>query len=210
MDLNDLFEILPDIILYIAAGYLFILTFSFISLRKKVDDINGVFCVSLSIGFALKAILCAAVKIRFSYYVNIVGFLAFSAVLGCVVGRVLDCKWLKKILKKMQIHRSINENLWHDIIDIDKKTMWIRAVSWERNQVIVGILVMVEEFQRYPQLVLQQYQIFDLEGKLTEDYIERPNQHILIRSENFDTIDIVYDIASSHYEKIEIGGKGDA
>lgn len=36
MDLKDLFEILPDIILYVTTGYLFILVFNFISLRKKM------------------------------------------------------------------------------------------------------------------------------------------------------------------------------
>lgn len=95
-------------------------------------------------------------------------------------------------------------------MDIDKRTMWIRAVSKEREQVIVGILVMVEEFQRFPQLLLQQYQIFDLEGNLVEDYIANANQQILIRTEDFENIDIVYDLKSSQYEKIEFGGRDDA
>lgn len=209
MDLKDLFEILPDIILYVTTGYLFILVFNFISLRKKMEDINGIFCASLAIGFVIKAILCT-LKIRFSYYVNIVGLLAFSVLLGALLGYFINSKLCKKILKKLHVNRSINENIWHDIMDIDKRTMWIRAVSKEREQVIVGILVMVEEFQRFPQLLLQQYQIFDLEGNLVEDYIANANQEILIRTEDFENIDIVYDLKSSQYEKIEFGGRDDA
>lgn len=149
-------------------------------------------------------------KIRFSYYVNIVGLLAFSVLLGALLGYFINSKLCKKILKKLHVNRSINENIWHDIMDIDKRTMWIRAVSKEREQVIVGILVMVEEFQRFPQLLLQQYQIFDLEGNLVEDYIANANQQILIRTEDFENIDIVYDLKSSQYEKIEFGGRDDA
>jgi len=209
VDLKDLFEILPDIILYVTTGYLFILVFNFISLRKKMEDINGIFCASLAIGFVIKAILCT-LKIRFSYHVNIVGLLAFSVLLGALLGYFINSKLCKKILKKLHVNRSINENIWHDIMDIDKRTMWIRAVSKERERVIVGILVMVEEFQRFPQLLLQQYQIFDLEGNLVEDYIANANQQILIRTEDFENIDIVYDLKSSQYEKIEFGGRDDA
>lgn len=210
MDLSDLFEILPDIILYVATGYLFILIFSFISLRKKMEDINGIFCSSLAIGFVLKAILCTIVKIRFSYYVNIVGLLAFSIILGVALGYFINSKLCNRILKKLHVNRSVNQNIWHDIMDIDKKTMWIRAVSREREQVIVGILVMVEEFERFPQLLLQQYQVFDLEGDLIEDYTANANQQILIKTEDFESIDIVYDLKSSQYEKVEFGGKDDA
>lgn len=210
MDLSDLFEILPDIILYVATGYLFILFFSFISLRKKMEDINGIFCSSLAIGFIIKAILCAIVKIRFSYYINIVGLLVFSIILGAAFGYFINSKLCNRILKKLHVNRSVNESIWHDIMDIDKKTMWIRAVSREREQVIVGILVMVEEFERFPQLLLQQYQVFDLEGDLIEDYTANANQQILIKTEDFESIDIVYDLKSSQYEKVEFGGKDDA
>lgn len=207
MNLTDLFAVLPDIIVYVATGYLFILIFSFISLRKKIGDINSIFCVSLSIGVAIKSVLCSVIKIRFSYHVNIAGLLIFSVALGGVVGYFVNSKFCRNILKKMHINRSANENIWHDIIDVDKKTMWIRAVNMERDQVIVGILVMVEEFERFPQLLLQQYQVFDLEGNLIEDYTGSANRQVLIKTDNLERIDIVYDINSSQYEKVEIGGQ---
>lgn len=204
MDLNDLFEILPDIVLYIASGYLFILTFSFISLRQKMKDINGIFCASLAVGFILKMVLCAIVKIRFGYYINVVAFLIFSMAVGAFLGLFIKSKFCRNILKKINVNRSVNENMWHDIIDSDKRTMWVRVVDWEKERVIVGILVLVEEFQREPQILLQQYQVFDLEGNMIEDYIDYPNQRILIKTERFDNIDIVYDVESTHFDKIEI------
>lgn len=209
MDLKDLFEILPDIIIYISSGYLFVFTFSFISLRKKVEDIDGVFVISLVVGFILKSLLCAIVRVRFSFYVNIVGFLIFCAILGCIVGYIVENKYFRQLLLKTRINRSVHENIWHDIMDVDKKTMWIRAVSNEKNQVIIGILVLVEEFQRYPILLLQQYQMYDLEGNLIEDYLEHANRQILIKSEYYDTIDVVYDRESTHYRKVEIEGEED-
>ena len=42
---------------------------------------------------------------------------------------------------------------------------------------------------------------------LVEDYIANANQQILIRTEDFENIDIVYDLKSSQYEKIEFGGR---
>ena len=65
---------------------------------------------------------------------------------------------------------------------------------------------MAEEFQRYPLLVLQQYRVYDLEGKLIEDYIQNANHQIIIKSEYYDTIDVVYDEESSHYKNIEVKG----
>lgn len=39
---------------------------------------------------------------------------------------------------------------------------------------------------------------------MIEDYIDYPNQRILIKTERFDNIDIVYDVESTHFDKIEI------
>lgn len=209
MDLKNLLEILPDIVLYIASGYLFIFIFCFISLRKKLNDIQGVFIISLVVGFILKTVVCAVIPVRFGFYVNTVGFLIICAFLGGIAGYTVESSWFRKILTKLRISRSVHENIWHDIIDVEGNTMWIRAVSREKEQVIIGILVLVEEFQRYPLLVLQQYRVYDLEGKLIEDYIQNANHQIIIKSEYYDTIDVVYDEESSHYKNIEVGGVDD-
>lgn len=206
MDLGNLLEILPDIILYIASGYLFIFIFCFISLRKKINDVRGIFVISLVIGFVLKTVVCAVIPIRFGFYVNTVGFLILCACLGGVVGYTVESSWFRKILTKLRISRSVHENIWHDIIDVEGNAMWIRAVSREKEQVIIGILVLAEEFQRHPLLVLQQYRVYNLEGEIVEDYIEDANHQIIIKSEDYDTIDVVYDEESSHYKKIKIGG----
>lgn len=69
---------------------------------------------------------------------------------------------------------------------------------------ILGILVSVEEFQREPQIVLQQYQVLDLEGRVLEDYMGKPERHILIKTQKFDSIDIIYDKDSKQYTNIKI------
>ena len=203
MELDAWFEILPDVILYIASGYLFTVIFNFVSLRKTMEDVKSIFLVSLTVGFILKACLCAVVKVRINYYVNIIGFLAFSMTLAMILGFLFKSKLCRNILRKFNINRSVNNNILYDIID-NKKSMWILIRNWKKNQMILGILVSVEEFQREPQIVLQQYQVLDLEGRVLKDYMGKPERHILIKTQKFDSIDIIYDKDSKQYTNIKI------
>ena len=99
MDLKDLFEILPDIILYVTTGYLFILVLILFPCERKMDINKCIFCASLGYRICYKKAILCTLKIRFSYYVNIVGLLAFSVLLGALLGYFINSKLCKKILK---------------------------------------------------------------------------------------------------------------
>lgn len=198
--LKELVAILPDIILYIVSGYICAFAFSFISIRKKVEDINGIIILSLVVGYTLNAVLSAFIIVEDFVAV----YFLFSAIIGVIAGFLFRSRILNIILKKLHINRTINMNIWHDIVD-SKNPMWIRAVNRGEGYIILGILVLVEEFERYPQIVLQQYEVFDINSGDLYDHKEDARRQIVIKTENFDEIEIVYDEDSKMYRKIDIG-----
>lgn len=204
MNISDLFAILPDVAIYISSGYIFIVTFRFVAFKEKLRNINAILVLSLITGFILTHIFSSLMTIDFNKTTNIIPLFLLCSLAGISCGGLINCKAFQRILKKIHLGRSINQSIWNDIVDIDKKPMWIQVVNRERDQVVRGILVSVEEFERFPQFVLQQYQVLNLNGEMIEDNSQNAFCHILLKSIDFDEVDIRYDSTSKQIIKIKV------
>ncbi len=201
MNLEDLFKLLPEIIIYLASGYIFINVFCFLGIRQvKLNDIEGKFTISLVIGFILKNLL-ALIPIRIATYVNYFALLLFSLIVAFLLGKTVQSNKLKLILKKFSNGRTVNRYFWQDLVENE---MFIKLTNYDKNYIIMGYCHGKEDFERIPQLILEQYMISDLNGKVLESYINKKKDYIVVNLEKYDIIQITYNENSAHCSKIEV------
>ncbi len=65
-----------------------------------------------------------------------------------------------------------------------------------------GICVLVEDFQRYPQIVLSNYTKRDLSGEIIEDCYEKPEKRVVIDTSKFNYNELIYGKDSENIKEI--------
>ena len=76
---------------------------------------------------------------------------------------------------------------------MDKEhSLWADVRSKKLQRHYFGQIVLVEEFERYPRIVLSRYTIYDKHNNIIEDYDKDPTQRIVIETTLYDDIRLVY------------------
>lgn len=201
MSLEELFKLLPEIIIYLASGYVFINVFCFFGIRHiKSEDIQGKFFISLIIGFVLKNLL-AMIPIRCATYLNYLALLFVSLITAFLLAKIVRLDKVNLLLKKMSNGHTINRYFWQDIVEDE---MFVRLINYEHDIMIMGYCHGKEDFERFPQLILEQYIIQDLQGKELENNCNKIREFIVVNLEKFDSVQITYNEKSAHYSKIKV------
>lgn len=201
MSLEELFKLLPEIIIYLASGYIFINVFCFFGVRNiKSEDIQGKFFISLILGFVLKNLL-SLIPIRCDTYLNYLALLFVSLILAFLLAKVVRLNKVNSVLKRMSNGHTINRYFWQDFIENE---MFVRLTDYEHNVMIMGYCHGEEDFERFPQLILEQYVIKDLQGGLLENKLNMKRDFIVVNLEKFDSVQITYSESSEHYSKLKV------
>lgn len=108
----------------------------------------------------------------------------------------------KNLLKKFKIRRTTNEYIWNDIVD-KKKTLWVRVVSHELDLDYFGIIVLVEDFQRQPQIVLSNYIKRNIAGITIEDCYCKPEKRVIIDTSKYNYIELIYEKDSENIKEFK-------
>lgn len=198
--MKDLYELLPNIILYLASGYIFLAGFKFSAWEFDEIDVDGKLSLSIVCGFILKNLVCL-LPLRFPEAINIFGLLVFSIVVGIFLGKFVHSVKFNGLLASI-FHRTADTNIWHELIDTDKY-MWIYAYDPTTQRNIFGLAVTIEENQRFPLIELQQYYVCDDDGEIIEDYTDDATRHMLINTEKYE-IALIYNKSSSHVIKHDV------
>ena len=193
----ELINLLPEIILYFVLGFIFIRTYRFIRVNKNPEDYKNILIEILISGFILRK-LFDIFPLSFNYYVDTVGMIISSFILGLVIAKFVSSELLNNMLAKFKIRQTVNFNFWNDIEDKDS-AIYVEVIDQENNIGIDGKLVLYEAFTRQPLIQLSTYRK-SKENKIINDFSNQPERTILIDTSKYKDIVITYDKNSKKIE----------
>ena len=180
--------------LYFVSGFIFICVFNFIVSNQNPHDYKNIIMKSLIVGYILTLFYHIVPSItNNNQYIDISIFLSLCVVFAYICGRLYEGNFIRVICKKLKIRSTVNEYIWYDIEDHGDKPLWVKATIIDQGIAITGQLVIVEEYQRMPMLVLNRYIIEDLSRNIIEDNDEELTKRILVDTQKCDRIELIYD-----------------
>ena len=111
-------EILPQAILYIVTGYVFICAFKFVALKEQHSDIEHILLSSLVSGYVIVKIM-NMIPFTVSYEIDCIGIIFTGILSGYILGQLYSRNCFDKIFEKLKIRSTLNKDIWNDIIDMD-------------------------------------------------------------------------------------------
>lgn len=198
-EILDLINSLPLIMSYIVYGSLFLSIFNFITFKSKKYEIKHYFISCITVSFIIKIIFDwilnlwsthTTVKIAtdtVEYYLLSFGFTVIVAYIG---GILFSSKCFNRLLLNFGIKRTVNENIWEDVIQNDT---WLYIHMKNEDYGYLGLHRYSEENCSNPKIVLGFYQLIEKStGKVVTDCSDDDNKLIMIDTKNVDTIEIIY------------------
>lgn len=107
---------------------------------------------------------------------------------------------MRFVCRKLNIRTTVNEFIWRDIED-EKYGIWVRAVSKSCDFDIFGRLVLIEEFQRFPMIVVDEYEYTKIDETPVEDFSKDDCRRILIDTSKCDTVRLIYNEKSDNIKE---------
>lgn len=201
-------EILPQAILYIVAGYIFISVLRFVSLKYQHTEIEHILLSSLVSGYIIVKIM-NLIPFSISYEADCVGIICTSAFTGYLIGKLYSLNCFDKILNKLEIRATLNKNIWNDLVDMTYPLYVI--ITMEDNTEYSGYIQYYELETNRPIICLGAYSKKTPDG-IIEDHQYDQNKVIAIDTEKSKSIEFQYynqsnkcidirDLISNHNEE---------
>lgn len=196
-------ELLPEIIFYIAYGYIFLFFYQWVTLKDS-KDVKNIIITSIVLNYVLITIYTVVFNIiNIQISNSVIVYSILSAVLGLLIGRlVISEKW-NDVLKKFKLGRTVNKNIWDDIL---QDGVWLQ-IYLKDGSYYVGQYSLCEEHKRYPIVVLKHYQYVDKDNNMIYDYFDNPYELIMLNTNDFERIHVTTDANKSNEIGCEIGSK---
>lgn len=188
--IENLITLIPEILWILISGYLYLKVFDFVTYEKDTKNYEYIFLKSVVCGTVLCNTVGTLTNMLISPWDNIV-FISSVTLLAFCASKIFDSVFFRNIFKKIKINRTFNKNIWHDIMD-KEHTVWadIRSKTLKRHY--YGEIVLIEDFEKYPRIVLSRYTIYDKDNEVIEDYDNDPTKRIFIDTSLYDDIRLTY------------------
>ena len=183
---------LPEFLIYIVSGFLFIRVFNFVSFKSNDSDVSHILVSTVSVGFVVKYLfdllnLKCVVNIPVYYLLLCLA----SVVSAYFVGILYNSKVFEIVLDLLKINRTVNKDIWDDIIDRMYSTF--AKIQMKSGKIYFGKIRVTEENNRSPYIIIYEYQVINEEGDILSDYTNDRKYQMLIDTSEADTIEIMYD-----------------
>ena len=190
--MDSIFENLPNYIIYIILGFLFLRVFKYMCTLKNSNEYEHVLMESVLVGFILKQFYDLFPSINDA--IDIIGMTIATIIIAVIFAKFYSSKFIDKILCMMGVHRTRNKYIWKDIEDPDYRIV-ADVFNPDTNEAYHGVVIYYEEFKEHPQIVLNYYQYFENwhNGKVTMDFSKNPNKVVIVDTEQFSRVTISYD-----------------
>lgn len=186
--IKELLSILPEIIIYLVTGFVFIKTFHFVALKQNTTDVEHILTSSIVIGY-IYCKLASFIPFSISYEVDTIIIIVSALVMGYLIAKALRCKYIIEILDFLKIRDTGNLYFWDDIMD-DKYPM---KLSIEYNNVTYnGMLHNYESYSNDPHIVLCSYVAKDQNDNIIEDFSNDNTRIIMLDSAKASKINVIY------------------
>ena len=205
--MSDIYNILPEVILYLTCGFAFILGF-YLLIDRRFDFFSEIgFTIMLIIGFFnvnIIELLPTPFDIKNTSVRNIcvviVGFFIgiFMALIQNTVGKKIESFVVKCGRKK-----TTSELFWYDILDDKDKPMWLRLINNEKKYFLEGVLLSLDENKDNPYFLIGYCTKYDIDGKIIDSkYSQLENVQIIVNPNAFDEIVLIYNKESTKIVKL--------
>lgn len=192
-NIPDFIKYLPDALIYIVSGFLFIKVFNFINFKPNDNNISNILVSSVSIGFIIKSSYeFLNPKNNMDLTVSYLILCMFSIILGYIASLIYNSKIFGNILKLFKISRTVNKDIWDDIIDKNYSTFIKIQMKTDKDIIYYGRIKLIEENNRNPYILLWDYQTFNNSGKLIDDYSGDRSHQLLLDSKEAMLIEMIY------------------
>lgn len=179
---------MPTIILYLVYGFAFVKIFKFTSATNEQTDTNGIFMSSLVTGFvilnAAYLIPLTTGNVLFDYILIALS----TAIAAYALAMMYTSKTFLRILEKLHIKFTVNKYLWYDLED--EESTFVIVKYFNKNIAYYGQLSYYEEYQRFPQITLINYDIYTITpwNKIEKSMV---NQRVLLDTSKADSVEFV-------------------
>lgn len=187
---------IPDILVYVVPGFIFVEIYSFVKFKDENSEHNKtefVILKSITISYIFKSIwdfAYASFDLNNSvwYCVYFVTMLCSCVAVSYVFYIIGSSKAIGKMLIELKIRRTVNENIWVDII---KDGLYLRVYSKDGEKSYFGYCRLCELHSREPIIVLSRYRILDRGNNILFDGSTDETCEMIINLKDFERIDTV-------------------
>lgn len=206
----DLFNILPQIILYLTSGYIFLCGY-YLCTDRRFDFLSDIsFSVMLVIGYLVDTV-ALSIPYNFGFTdksIRNLILVCISFLCGAIIAiiRNKSDEKISKFLIKHGRRKSSSKLFWYNILDDKDKPMWIRLTSIERKYILDGVLISLSETEENPYLLLGYCKKYNLEGNpLEKENVDSKDKYVqkIVRPDWFDEITIFYVDGSSKSKELD-------
>lgn len=185
--MEELFKLLPDIIIYLIGGYLYITIYRFVSYKEKIDGVENILLSSLTVGFIVKNILAKFGQNNDLIYIAICGITAYLFALFS--GWMNNSDKVNKLLQKLKINRTNNLNIWYDFLPPMSKPIVLKLTDIDNKICYIGCCSNVEEGEHLPFIILSRYQKLKITGEVLTDYSNDSESCVILNTEKFSSVE---------------------
>lgn len=200
-EINALISILPNIFDYIAPGYIFFRSFNFVLDWQEKTFKNNIFeyiIMSYVLYSVQKFILgLFYTEVMMNLPQVIFTLIIMSIISGYLLGIFIKSKKFKNLREFLGVKRSINNNIFNDVIDKIDGT-WARVYLKNEKVVYYGAVVLFDKKDKYEDgvIVLNQYYVYKygtsevLDATLPSE--EKRNYFVTIKINEVSRIETIY------------------
>lgn len=192
----DLIDRIPDLLTYLIPGYIFISLFDFIIFKNEKgnkNQANFIVLKSIAISYVFKTVYDKILNTFFSKF-NIDDLLytiilfVIIIIFAYILGLICHTKWFNNLLLKIGIHRTVNEDIWLDII---YDGCYLQIFSKDGTKSYFGMCKYHEENSKEPIVVLYKYKVLDSEANIIQDYSNDETRQVVLNLKDFEHINVM-------------------
>lgn len=185
---SELIHAIPDIVVYIAPGFLFVTAFMWVSHRAFRTSQTQIVS-SIVVSFLLKTCLnwvCGSVDAAYDSAASTILLCAVSGVLGIVLGVITGTAWFTNILVFCHIYRSGNHTIWDDVL---RGNTWVAVYDETQKIYYCGQIRFTTEDEKTPLLVLSVYYVMNRTNDVIEWHLS-PDEYLVLDTSRYHNIQI--------------------
>lgn len=199
ISIKDLLPLVPEMIDLFLSGLLFLVIYGWLNTRKY--DVSLLIIWSLFISYIIKTFY-SIIPINIGKPYMAVLYIITGALLAVLITWIKQTRLIKKIMPYLN-NKSVNDDIFDDIIDYQKKTM-MSVYLKSSNIYYIGRLAFREEKGNDSWICLVEYGVLDKDSnKIIYDPGEADlKTSVAINLSNVERIEMVYEDDSKVWERM--------
>jgi len=192
LDIAAVVTQIPNLILYVVPGYLFISFYSFTTFNKQ--EFKNKIISSIGFSFILKILfdllngfLVGLFGVHLGTSAYFLGFFACCLCVAYLCAKLTETTFFKSLISKLGIKRSINKNIWADTINPGD---YLELYLENPDMRYFGQVDKVEEDTESPWIVLSKYSIVKADN-MKIDHADNPKLLAMLNVKKITRVKIV-------------------